>query len=147
MANKPSRRRARNLDDQTLEKIVEILDTWNLTKLTWNLLIEQILIRLRLRYTRQALNNYARIKDAFKARKLTLSMSSYKEPRTETLEQQRIARLEAENQRLKQENNALLEQFNRWVYNGYLKQMDARMREFMSMPLPPTHREPSKIQR
>jgi cell division protein FtsB len=47
-------------------------------------------------------------------------------------EQQQIARLKAENERLKRENNNLLEQFNRWVYNGYLKTMDERMREFMN---------------
>lgn len=145
MTVKPRRRRARNLDDQAIEQIVDILDGWNSPKLTWELLIEQILLRLRAHYTRQALNNYVRIKDAFSARKRALARRDPKELKAENPDQQRIARLEVEIERLKRENNALLEQFNRWVYNGYLKQMDDRMRDFMNQPLPPVHREPSEL--
>lgn len=144
MPNKPTRRRARNLDDQAVEQIAKILDGWTSSKLTWELLIEQVFLRMRSRYTRQALNNYVRIKNAYAARKKGLAKNNHKDPKVETPQQQRIARLEAENERLKRENNALLEQFNRWVYNGYLKQMDVRMRDFMSQPLPPVHREPSE---
>ncbi|MCK9985361.1 MAG: hypothetical protein AzoDbin1_01833 [Azoarcus sp.] len=144
MPAKPPRKRARNLDDQAIEQIVEILDGWNSPKLTWELLIELVFLRLRARYTRQALNNYVRIKEAFAARKQALAGRDPREVKAETLDQQRIARLEAEIERLKRENNALLEQFNRWVYNGYLKQMDERMRDFMNEPLPPVHREPSE---
>lgn len=144
MPAKPPRKRARNLDDQAIEQIVEILDGWASPKLTWELLIEQIFLRLRARYTRQALNNYVRVKDAFAARKKTLVGRDPKELKAESPDQQRIARLEAEIERLKRENNTLLEQFNRWVYNGYLKQMDGRMRDFMNRPLPPVHREPSE---
>lgn len=144
MAAKPARKRARNLDDKAIEQIVEILDGWNSPKLTWELLIEQVLLRLRAHYTRQALNNYVRIKEAFSARKQALAGCGPKERKVESPDQQRIARLEAEIERLKRENNALLEQFNRWVYNGYLKQMDERMREFMNQPLPSVHREPSE---
>ena len=144
MPNKQNRRRARNLDDEAVEKIVKTLDEWNLSKLTWELLIEQVFLRLRSRYTRQALNNYVRIKDAFVSKKINLANNNHKYPKAETPQQQRISRLEAENERLKRENNALLEQFNRWVYNGYLKQMDVRMRDFMSQPMPPVYRESSE---
>lgn len=145
MPVKPQRRRAPNLDDQAVEQIVEILDGWTFPKLTWELLIEQVFLRLRAHYTRQALNNYVRIKDAFVVRKKALAGRDPKELKAESPDQQRIARLEVEIERLKRENNALLEQFNRWVYNGYLKQMDERMRNFMNQPLPPVHREPSEI--
>jgi hypothetical protein len=47
------RSRAPNLNDQTIERIVEILDGWSTPKLTWELLIEQILLRHRTAYTRQ----------------------------------------------------------------------------------------------
>ncbi len=139
-----SRNRSRNLDDQLIEKITEILDGWNNQKLTWDLLIEQIFLRLRAHYTRQALNNHVRIKEAFTARKKSLAGNYPSELRPKTPDQQRIARLEAENERLKRENNNLLEQFNRWAYNGYLKQMDERMLNFMNQPLPPIHRDPSE---
>lgn len=102
-------------DDQAVEQIVGILDGWASPKLTWELLIEQVLLRLRARYTRQALNNYVRIKDAFVARKQSLAGRDQKELKAESPDQQRIARLEAEIERLKRENNTLLEQFHRWV--------------------------------
>lgn len=144
MHTKLPRKRARNLDDLSIEKIVEILDGWNSPKLTWELLIEQIFLRLRTRYTRQTLNNHVRIKAAFVARKKALLRCDPKTFKVDSPQDQRIARLEAENMRLKRENNDLLEQFNRWVYNGYLKQMDSRMRDFMNQPLPPIDREPSE---
>ena len=137
------RSRAPNLDDQAIERIVEILDGWSTPKLTWELLIEQILLRHRTAYTRQALHNHVRIKDAFSYCKKKLSGPNFKEQKALSPEQQQIARLKAENERLKRENNNLLEQFNRWVYNGYLKTMDERMREFMNTPLPSINREPS----
>jgi predicted GIY-YIG superfamily endonuclease len=138
------RKRARNLDDRAIQQIVEILDGWSSPKLTWELLIEKILLCLRAEYTRQALHKHTRIKEAFAARKQELAERDPKEVKALTPEQQRIARLEAENERLKRENNNLLEQFNRWVYNGYTKQMDERMRDFMNQPLSPVHRDPSK---
>lgn len=143
MPAKP-RHRAKNLNDQAIEQIIEILDGWSSPKLTWDLLIEQIMRRLRAEYSRQALHKHTRIKEAFAARKKELAGRDPKEREALTPEQQRIARLEAENERLKRENNNLLEQFNRWVYNGYLKQMDTRMRDFMNQPLPQVHRDRSK---
>jgi hypothetical protein len=144
MPTKIPRKRAPNLDDQAIEQIVEILDGWSSPKLSWELLIEQVLLRLRANYTRQALNNFTRIKEAFAVRKKEIAGRDPKISKIETPEQQRIARLEIENERLKKENNELLEQFNRWVYNGYLKQMDGRMRDFMNQPLPSICREPSE---
>lgn len=92
---------------------------------------------------RQALHNHV-----FESKMHSSASRNYPEPALKNrkhclLEQQQIARLKAENERLKRENNNLLEQFNRWVYNGYLKNMDDRMREFMNTPLPPVDREPS----
>jgi hypothetical protein len=141
------RSRAKNLDDRTIEQIVEILDGWSSRKLTWALLIEQIQRHTRTQYTRQALHNHERIKAAFVARKKSLTERDVKAIKTASPELQyalqRIARLEAETERLKRENNNLLEQFNRWVYNAYTKQMDNKLREFLNEPLPPVHREPS----
>lgn len=137
--------RAPNLDDESIGRIVEILDGWSSPKLTWNLFIEQIFLRLRVRYTRQALNNYSRIKESFSACKKAVVSVESMGVKAVTSDQLRILRLEAEIERLKIENNALLEQFNRWVYNGYQKGMDDKMRDFMNQPLIEVQREPSVI--
>lgn len=143
MHNKPYNR-ARNLDDKAITTILEILDGWPSTKLTWELLINQVTLRLRAEYSRQALHKHARISEAFAVRKKAIAARNSNDEQFLSPEAQRIVRLEAENERLKRENNNLLEQFQRWVYNGYLKQMDGRMRESMNNPLPQTYRDPSE---
>ncbi len=50
----------------------------------------------------------------------------------------RIARLEGENQRLRMENERLLEQFVRWAYNAFSRGLNE---QFLSRPLPPTNRQ------
>lgn len=134
--------RSKNLGDQDICEIVEILDGWNEKKLTWNLLIEQIALHHRQLYSRQALYNHIRIRVAFLNRKKML-FHSIDGAILGSPESKRIARLEAENQRLRIENTNLLEQFNRWAYNGYLRQMDPKMRELMNYPLPPIFRDRS----
>lgn len=137
------RSRAKNIDDRAIEQIVQILDGWS-GKLTWEALIDQISIRLRTMYTRQALHNHVRIKEAFASRKKVLSGGNFKEIKAESPELQHalqhIARLEAENERLKSENNSLLEQFVRWAYNASTRALD---QNFLNQPLPKVHREPS----
>ncbi|MFZ6048079.1 hypothetical protein ACFW0H_18380 [Pseudomonas sp. CR3202] len=144
MTAKP-RNRARNLDDRSIERIVEIMDGWNSPKLTWELLIEQISLRLRVRYTRQALHNHSRIKAAFSERKKTLSRTNFNDPKPQTPDQLYISRLEEEIERLKRENNNLLEQFNRWIYNGALNQLSDQMLDLMNRPLPPVYRQRSTL--
>lgn len=139
--NSPSRVRSKNLDDETILRIVEILDSWPHPKLTWNDLIHEIFLSLRIKYTRQALSNHARITEAYKYRKSNLSSTESQKP--DTPEKARIHLLEEEISRLRRENNSLLEQFNRWVYNGHLKQLDAFMDESMNNPLPPLSRSPT----
>lgn len=138
-----TRPRAKNLDDHAIEQIVQILDGWS-GKLTWEALIEKISLRLRTRYTRQALHNHVRIKEAFAVRKKALSGQDSEAIEAELPELQhalqRIARLEAENERLKLENNNLLEQFVRWAYNASTRALDEK---FLNQPLTYVHREPS----
>lgn len=57
---------------------------------------------------------------------------------------ERLKRLEAENARLKVENESLLEQFVTWAYNAYLKGMT---KESLSTPLPRVDRELTKLTR
>lgn len=142
--DKKIRKRAPNLDDHAIERIVCIIDEWGGDKLTWNILLDEIARHLRSRYVRQTLDRYSRISDAYKAKRKKIAERGKKNDKSKfTPDQERIARLEVEVERLKRENNNLLEQFNRWVYNGHRKQMDDRMREAMNKPLPKIHRAPS----
>jgi hypothetical protein len=136
--------REKNLDDAVVAAIVEVLDGWN-GRLTWETLIEAVESREGLRYTRQALHRHERIRLAFTGRKKALLGWAAQPRGTASPELQvaldRVARLEAENQRLVAENNALLEQFARWAYNAHTRNLT---NEFLNNPLPAVDRERSK---
>ena len=141
MAKKPlEHRRAKNLDDKAIETIIGILDGWT-EELTWDGLIDAIEGRLYVRYTRQALFKRERIRAAFVLRKDALSQQGSKRTRQGPPElvasMERIARLEAEVQRLETEYRTLLEQFVRWSYNAFTKGLDL---DFLNRPLPKVDR-------
>ena len=132
--------RSRNLTPDAIEQIVSILDGWS-GKLTWDLLILSVARRLRGTYTRQTLHKHERIRRAFILRKQTLSTTvGVKKASSPELQvaNERIARLEAENQRLRMENDRLLEQFVRLAYNAYIRGLDE---QFLSRPLPIINRQ------
>jgi hypothetical protein len=137
-------RRARNLDDAAIAAIVGILDGWT-GPLSWEALIDRIETQLHSRYTRQALYKHERIRQAFSLRR-TIGGEAIVSKRLgpASLERQRhlqrIDRLTAENQRLERENNQLLEQFARWLYNAHARGLDEN---FLNQPLPPLQREES----
>ena len=137
-------RRSRNLDDAAISEIVGIVDGCT-GPLTWQLLIEAIDERTRVRYTRQALNNHERIKLAFSVRRETLK-ASRGPMRVETTTSEHAAllqvnaRLGAEIDRLKAENAMLLEQFVRWSYNANNHGVGE---EVLNRPLPAVNRDSS----
>lgn len=137
-------KRSKNLGDAEIKQIVEILDGWS-GKLSWELLIDAIELRMFNRYTRQALYKHERIRHAFDIRKKDLSGNDGDVRKVESSQLQialdRIARLEAENRRLDSENNQLLEQFARWVYNAHIRGLD---HEFLNRALPPVNRGQTK---
>ena len=139
-----TRVREKNLDDTVVATIVEVLDGWSV-RLTWEALIEAVERREGLRYTRQALHRHERIRLAFAVRKKALSGAEAQPREASSPDLQvaldRIARLEAENQRLVAENNALLEQFARWAYNAHTRNLT---KELLNNPLPAVDREQSK---
>lgn len=134
---------AKQLTDNDIETVVKILDGWT-GKLTWEALIDAIQIRIGCRYTRQALDRHERIKRAYTVRKNTLRHGTeIPEVRSVELQKalQRIERLTAENERLKAENSALLEQFARWAYNAHTKGLDEAI---LNRPLPAVNRDTTK---
>lgn len=138
--------RGKNLDDDAIGLIVGVLDGWS-GKLTWDLLIEAIQKRLRVRYTRQALDKRARVKLAYQVTKARLSKITPSEcPQKLSAAEleafiQRMNRLEAENVRLRMENERLLEQYVTWAYNAYLKGLT---KEYLNTPLTRVDREITK---
>ncbi len=144
MSKNTQHKRADNLTDDMIEKIVEILDGWS-EKLTWNLLIEEIKIRLKNEYTRQALAKHNRIKSTYDITKERVS-GDRKDSRPVSIEtammMQSLKRVEAENLRLHQENQNLLEQFARWAYNAYSKGITI---DALNKSLPKVDRGKTKI--
>ena len=137
-------RRSRNLDDAAISEIVGIVDGCT-GPLTWQLLIEAIDERTRVRYTRQALNNHERIKLAFSVRRESLKATGgpmrVKTANPELAASLEVnARREAEIERLKAENARLLEQFVRWSYNANNRGVGE---EVLNRPLPDVNRDSS----
>lgn len=132
-------RRGKNLSDEAIEQIVRILDGWN-EKLTWEALIDAIVLRLHSRYTRQALHKHVRIREAYAMRRVALAeQKGSRAQGSGALANalRRVERLEAENQRLQEENRRLLEQFVVWAYNAHTRGLD---KGFLSQPLPRVNR-------
>lgn len=65
MAKQQPKKRSKNLGDADVKQIAEILDGWA-DKLSWELLIEAIELRMFNRYTRQALYKHERIPSCFR---------------------------------------------------------------------------------
>jgi hypothetical protein len=134
-------RRSRNLDDAAISEIVGIVDGFT-GPLSWKRLIEAIEELTRVRYTRQALNNHARIKLAFSVRRELLKATG-RPMRVKTANPELAAllevnaRREAEIERLKAENARLLEQFVRWSYNANNRGVGE---EVLNRPLPDVNR-------
>lgn len=139
--------RSKNLTDDIIDKIVKLLDCWN-GKLTWDTLLDTIALRLHQRYTRQTLHKHERIRAAYSQRKEALSNSSNKAVIPQVGRKldddiiRKIGRLEAENQRLKAENQQLLEQFVVWAYNAHVRGLT---KEYLSQPLPRVNRDQTTL--
>jgi hypothetical protein len=113
-----AKKRGKNLGDDDIKQIVEILDGWS-GKLTWDLFIDAIELRMHCRYTRQTLHKHERIYNAFELRKKGIAdgdgvLQTVRSPELQKA-LERIARLEVENKRLESENENLLAQFARWA--------------------------------
>lgn len=139
-----TKRRARNLTDGTVAQIIGILDGWT-GALSWDKFIEAIYLRLHERYTRQALYAHRRIADAFSLRKRSIASEdgtpiTAKSPQLQAA-LQKIARLEAENNRLSKENAFLNERFVRWIVNANTRGLDE---QYLDQPLAPIDREQTK---
>lgn len=138
-------KRAKNLSDTDVTTIIAILDGWS-DKLTWELLLTAIEVRLHQKYTRQALSKHERVLHAFQLRKTNVTESGSTARRVASspeleLALQRITRLESENARLEVERANFLEQFARWAYHAHSRGLSIEM---LSAPLPSVNRDQTK---
>lgn len=144
MAKHQPKKRSKNLGDTEIKQIVEILDGWS-DKLSWEMLIDAIELRMFNRYTRQALYKHERVRHAFELRKNESAGGDKVVKRAASPQLQialeRIARLDSENRRLESENNRLLEQFARWAYNAHTRGLD---HDFLNRALPSVNRGQTK---
>ena len=133
---------SKRLTESDIESILGLLDGWQ-GKLSWSALCEGIENNLGFKTTRQTLNSYPSVKDAFQALKQG-GLGSQKLDRqikqapSLTIASQRIERLTRENERLQRKNKALLEQFAIWQYNAHINQLTE---EKLNKPLPQIDRE------
>lgn len=139
--------RSRNLTAGDVELIVGLLDGW-VGVLTWAKLIESVERRLFARYTRQTLYAHQRIQEAFKLCKERLDRAPRKPgerhvtPEVRLL-MERMARRDAEVERLKEENQRLMEQFVVWLYNAQVRGISQAELE---RPLPRVDRGQTKAE-
>ncbi|HDX8401602.1 TPA: hypothetical protein RQN00_001694 [Aeromonas dhakensis] len=114
---------AKHLSDKNINDITSLIDGWHPdVKLTWEKLCEQMRSKLGLTHSRQTIQGYHRIKKAFQDKKNKLKNGKGEPPKTPaslSIAANKIARLEAENSRLKKENDELLIQFVTWQYNAF----------------------------
>lgn len=132
-----------HLNEKDIEAICSILDGWS-GKLTWEALIAETGKRIGQEFTRQTFNRHTRIKKAYDLRKVALR-DNHGRPEVRSVELQKalevIDRLRAENQRLKAENDRLLERFVRWSNNSISRGVTM---EQLDHPLVPVDRARTK---
>jgi len=114
---------AKHITDQDIEKIVKLIDQWDdEVKFTWEKLCGLALKRFNIAATRQTLQGYSRIKSAYDDKKVDFRVNGKRKekiPPSLNFAGKRIAKLEAENSRLKKEQERMLAQFVVWQYNAY----------------------------
>lgn len=138
-------KRARNLDDIAISRIISILDGWQ-GKLTWDALIDEIEKVLNERYTRQALSKHPSIAGNFSRRKRIRSankgtrLTAADSPALQAAIQ-RIQLLEEKNLRLQYEYNNCLLQFATWLTNA---QAHGLTKNQLDRPLDRVNRETSR---
>lgn len=110
---------AKHLTERDIRLVIDLIDSWE-GKLTWEALCDASEGLIGTRATRQTFSAHAQIKSAFGDKKTQqkTGLQPTKRPQSLAIAGRRIHRLESEIQRLKAENERLLERFIRWQYNA-----------------------------
>ena len=137
--------RAPLLTEERIEEVVQLLDSWQ-GKLTWEALASAIDARFGFTYSRYTLAGKSRISLAFELAKARPAARA-KPPgiardRRVRAAIERADRATAKAERLAQENQRLLEQFQRWASNALAFGIDL---EVLNRPLIKPDREQSRV--
>ncbi|TGS85093.1 MAG: hypothetical protein E5V64_29245 [Mesorhizobium sp.] len=114
---------SKRLSDQDIEKAVRLLDAWT-GKLTWERYLAVLATELGQTYTKAGLRKQPRILNAWEMTRKRLDDSVEAAGARSNGDaaivhaRETITRLRNENERLRQENQDLLERFLRWSYNA-----------------------------
>lgn len=127
---------SKHLRATEIKSIVSMLDGWK-ERLSWDVLSAACAERIGRAPSRQTLFRAQEVAVAFKAAKQRLATQQPAPAPVRELSLQaameRIERLSAENLRLEETKNMLLEQFIRWQYNAYAHGVPV---EKLDAPLP-----------
>lgn len=139
------KKRAPDLTDDRIARIVDLLDSWN-EKLTWELLIAAVHTEMGVTYSRFTLSEHTRIAHAFALRKTALrgvASAGARKSKDETVlaALERVGKYKAKAERLEAENQLLLEQFMTWTVNAERGGVTIDM---LNRPLPKPARERTK---
>lgn len=125
---------AKHLKPKDVDAIVHLILNWKGEKLTWDVICESCQPLIGKRPTRQSLSKNPDIVAAYESLKEAQKNSpALRQPTSLGIAAGRIASLERQNERLKEENRRLKQQFVVWQYNAYrrgLKEHD------LNQPLP-----------
>ncbi len=135
-----TRARASNLTDGDVERIVKLLDAWT-GPLTWELFLKAAYRLTGYHYTRQALAKKSRIQAAF-TRRQAAELVQGRPALTHAQRREAVIKTQREEiQRLGFENDALLEQFRRWLVNASIHGVTV---DQLNSPLAPIDRPGKK---
>ncbi len=131
---------AKHLTNRDVEAILNIIHAHDKDKLTWESICEASQKVVGKKPTRQSLFANEVIKEAYKAKKLSLKLRGSSKPKPSSLDAaaDRIARLQSQNEALRRKNDALLERFVMWQYNAYKRGVKEHE---LNEPLPRIDRE------
>lgn len=137
--------RAPDLTQEVLQQVLDALDGWE-GKLTWELLLDAVEVRVGYRYSRFTFAEYPEIANAFSLKKDRLRGTLPRtrgEPKDERLRAayEQVDRLNAKVARLQVENDLLNEQFVTWAINAERKGVTMDM---LNASLPKPHRDQTK---
>ena len=108
------------------------LRNWSKPKITWNAVVSRVAAKIGRRFSRQALESRPEIYGAYVDARKRLRNGLPPAKRKPLAE--RVSALQAENKRLREENDVLIEQFVTWQFNAESYGLHT---DQLNAPLPP----------